>query len=97
MGVKVKTSANVYTVRITRKPQLSLPEPLSRLLNLKDAEQVIVTSEGKIIHFKDLPAKQPGFARLIGIFKAPSPDKKIDFKNYMTKHGYEELNGKESL
>jgi len=98
MGIKVKTNANIYTVRITHKPQLTLPEPLSRLLNLKDGEQVIVTAEGKIIPFKEpLPANQSGFAKLIGIFKAPSPDKKIDFNNYMTKHGYEELDGKESL
>lgn len=39
----------------------------------------------------------PDLTKLIGIFKASFPGEKIDFSKIMTRHGYEDLDGKAHL
>ncbi len=41
--------------------------------------------------------RTPDLTKLVGIFKASFPGEKIDFSKIMTRHGYEELDGKAHL
>lgn len=46
---------------------------------------------------EQLHTRTPDLTKLIGIFKAAFPGEKIDFSKIMTRHGYEELDGKAHL
>ena len=46
---------------------------------------------------KQPQTQTPDLTKLIGIFKASFPEETIDFSKIMTRHGYEELDGKAHL
>jgi len=46
---------------------------------------------------KQPQTQTPDLTKLIGIFKASFPGETIDFSKIMTRHGYEELDGKAHL
>jgi len=64
---------------------------------IMDAKTYQMQQEILAVVREQLPTRTPDLTKLIGIFKAAFPGEKIDFSKIMTRHGYEELNGKTHL
>ena len=61
-------------------------------------QEALADAEEKEIRLRKQPQTQtPDLTKLIGIFKASFPGEMIDFSKIMTRHGYEEIDGKAHL
>ena len=77
------------------QPYLHIPISLSKQLDLVEGDEVEVERSGHLITLRKFCAMSPPhpLRHLAGVVKSSRPKGSVDVASYMTKRGYESLNG----
>ena len=84
-------------VKVSDEPDIHIPTCLSKQLDLAEGDQVEFVRLGHLLALRKLyhVSRPHSLRHLAGIVKSSRPKASVDVAQYMTKRGYESLDGQQ--
>lgn len=88
---------SLVKIKLSDEPDLHIPASLGNQLGLTTDDQVEVVRSGNEITLRKPPVASPSrpLRQLAGLIKSSRPTASVDVGSFMTKRGYEDLNGRQ--